>query len=259
MEIRVPKYKSIISKSAGKVVSIEEKEDEILVDIKPTEIKEKKPKDDESSSAKVSADKGKKKTSKKTNKKEEINLFTYSLNKNARMLVGKGDEVSPGDRISEGSIDVRELMEVAGKRKAEEYIINEVQKIYISEGVGINNKHLEVIVRQMFSKEVKIKESGESSFFPGDIISRKKFIKENSSLKAEGKKIAKAMVWPLSITRTALASESFFSAASFQETTRVIVSAATEGQIDNLTGLKENVIIGRKIPSGTGFKGDSDN
>ncbi len=241
-EVTSPKYKATISGVDGEVVGIEESDKEIVVSIKPDK---KEGKSDSDKKA------DKKKTTK--SKKKDINLITYSLASNADVLVKKGDKVFAGDPITEGSIDLKELMKFAGRERVEKYIMDEIQKIYISEGVPINNKHLEIILRQMFSK-VKIKESGDSQFLPGDVISRSKLIEENRILKKEGKQIAKANVLLLGITRSALASDSFLSAASFQETTRVMVTAATEGKLDNLRGMKENVIIGRLIPAGTGFR-----
>ncbi len=241
-EVTSPKYKATISGVDGEVVGIEESDKEIVVSIKPDK-KEGKSDSDKKTD--------KKKTTK--SKKKDINLITYSLATNYDLLVKKGDKVLAGDPITEGSIDLKELMKFAGRERVEKYIMDEIQKIYVSEGVNINNKHLEIILRQMFSK-VKIKESGDSQFLPGDVISRSKLIEENRILKKEGKQIAKANVLLLGITRSALASDSFLSAASFQETTRVMVTAATEGKLDNLRGMKENVIIGRLIPAGTGFR-----
>lgn len=240
-EIRTPKYKATIANVPGEIVNIEENEKEILVDLKPLDGKEDK------------------KTTKKSSKtkKSEIELITFKLIKTSRVLVKKGDKLAAGDKITEGSIDLKELMKVAGRMAVEKYVMDEVQQIYISQGVNINNKHLEIILRQMFSK-VKIKESGDSDFLAGEVISKSKLLKENRKLKKEGKAPAKGVLLLLGITKSALASDSFLSAVSFQDTTRVLVSAATEGKVDNLRGLKENVIIGRLIPAGTGFKTEDD-
>lgn len=148
---------------------------------------------------------------------------------------------------------MKDLLRATNREEVEKYIMSEVQKIYVSEGVNINNKHLEIILKQMFSR-VKIKDPGDSEFLIGEVISKSKFIEENRRLKTKGKTPAKAMLMLLGVTKSALASDSFLSAASFQETTRVMVTAATEGRVDNLRGLKENVIIGRLIPAGTGYK-----
>jgi len=150
------------------------------------------------------------------------------------------------------------LLKVTDKDTVERYILNEVQKIYIFEGVLINNKHIEVVIRQMFDK-VRIKNPGDSEFLVGEVVSKSKFIEENNNLKNKGKKPARAVQLFLGITRSALFSESFLSAASFQETTRGLVNAAIEGKVDYLRGLKENVIIGRLIPAGTAFRKNDQN
>ena len=134
----------------------------------------------------------------------------------------------------------------------ERYIIREVQKIYVSEGTNISDKHIEIIVRQMFGR-IMVKESGASDFVVGEIIEKSKFLEANRAIKKKGKAPAKAKQLLSGITKTALSAESFLSSASFQETARVLVKAASEGRIDNLRGLKENVIIGRLIPVGTGY------
>lgn len=236
LEVRSPKYKAVIAENNGKIVSIEEGEKDINITFDPEKVVGKDEKD---------------KKSKKKIKKE--NATSYVLPKGSRILVKAGDVVIAGQKLSEGSIDLKDLLKATNREEVEKYIISEVQKIYVSEGVNINNKHLEIILKQMFSR-VKIKDPGDSEFLIGEVISKSKFIEENRKLKAKGKTPAKAMLMLLGITRSALASDSFLSAASFQETTRILVSAATEGRFDNLRGLKENVIIGRLIPAGTGYK-----
>ena len=235
-EVRPPKNKAIIAEADGTIVDIEELEKEIVVKLKPVKDKTKEP-----------IKKG------KATKKSKAEILTYSLAKNAQLLVKIGDKISAGDKISEGSIDLKELFKATERRRVENYIFKEIQKIYVSEGVNINNKHLEIIIRRMFSR-VRIKDSGSSEFLIGEVVSKSRFLGENRKLKLEGKRPAKAVQLLLGITRSALASDSFLSAASFQETTRVLVTAATEGRIDPLKGLKENVIIGRLIPAGTGLK-----
>ena len=133
------------------------------------------------------------------------------------------------------------------------YILTEVQRIYSSEGSSINNKHIEVIIRQMFGR-VKIKDPGDTEFVIGEIIEKPRFLEINRAIKKAGKTPAKAKQLLLGVTKVALSTESFLSAASFQETARVLITAATEGKVDQLRGLKENVIIGRLIPVGTGLK-----
>ncbi len=166
------------------------------------------------------------------------------------LFIQAGDKVQKGDRLSEGNLDIHELYAHRGMSEVGRYIVNEVQKIYASEGASINNKHLEMIVRQMFSR-VKIREAGDApDFVMGEIVDKSRFLEVNRQMKREGGKPAKADEVLLGITRIALSAESFLSAASFQDTSRVLVKAAIEGKIDRLRGLKENVIIGRLIPAG---------
>jgi DNA-directed RNA polymerase subunit beta' len=161
-----------------------------------------------------------------------------------------GDKVKAGDQLSEGHIDLKELLEHKGSLEVTRHIINEVQRIYSAEGASINNKHIEIIVKQMFSR-VRIKDSGDApDFVMGEIIEKSKFLEVNRQLKRDGRTPAKAQQLLLGITRVALSTESFLSAASFQDTARVLVKAAIEGKVDPLRGLKENVIIGRLIPAG---------
>lgn len=171
----------------------------------------------------------------------------------ASLLIRKGDQVNKGDILSGGHIDLGELYQLKGEEAVQRYIINEIQKIYVLQGTAINDKHIEIIVRQMFSR-VGITDSGNSDFVIGAIIEKSKFIKENQRLKFLSKEPAKAQQLLMGITKVALSTESFLSAASFQETARVLINAAAEGRIDHLRGLKENVIIGRLIPAGTGFR-----
>ena len=150
-------------------------------------------------------------------------------------------------------MDLKEVFKLKGEKEAKRYILKEIQKIYVSQGAIIHDKHIEVIIRQMFSR-VKIKDSGDSYFTTGEILEKAKFIEENTRLKKEKKKLAKAVTVLLGISRVALTTDSFLSAASFQETSRVLIKAALQGKQDKLRGLKENVIIGKLIPAGTGFK-----
>jgi len=176
----------------------------------------------------------------------------YPVPRSAWVYVKIGDEVKAGDQISEGPLDLRELFKLKGGRAVQEYIVTEVQKVYLSEGAPINNKHIEIIVKQMFSR-VKISESGDSGFVRGDVIEKSVFLERNRKIKADGGVPAKAQQLLMGITKVALSTESVLSAASFQETTRVMINASLEGKVDLLKGLKENVIIGRLIPAGTGF------
>ncbi len=186
----------------------------------------------------------------KVNVKKETK--EYAVSRTVDVYVKSGDEVKKGDQLCEGNLDLKEIFNLRGAEAAQNYIINEVQRIYLSEGASINNKHLEVIVRQMFSR-VKVKESGDTDFVPGDILEKSKFLEVNRAIKKAGKAPAKAVQLLMGVTKVALSTESFLSAASFQETARVLITAALEGKSDLLRGLKENVIIGRLIPVGTGF------
>ena len=169
------------------------------------------------------------------------------------ILVSLGEEVKPGTRITEGAIDMRELISVAGASSVQNYILNEVQELYTFQGASINDKHIEVIVRQMFSR-VRIKESGSTSFSIGEIVEKSKLREDNLRARKAGGMPAKAVQLFMGITNVALTTESFLSAASFMQTMRVLTSAAIEGKEDKLRGLKENVIIGRLIPAGTGYR-----
>jgi len=171
--------------------------------------------------------------------------------------VADGDEVKAGDRLTTGSINLHQLMNLKGIEATQRYIINDVLRIYAAQGQNISPKHLEIIVRQMFSR-VQIDEPGDSPFVAGDIASKALVVHTNKQLESEGKKPAEFTQLLLGITKVAIYSDSFLSAASFQDTTRVLIAAATSGRIDRLYGLKENVIIGRKIPVGTGVLTETD-
>jgi DNA-directed RNA polymerase subunit beta' len=168
-----------------------------------------------------------------------------------QLLVKTGDAVKAGDRLTTGSINLHQLMRLKGIEATERYIINDMLRIYAAQGQNISPKHLEIIVRQMFSR-VQIEEPGDSPFVAGDIASKALVVHTNKQLEAEGKAPAEFTQLLLGITKVAIYSDSFLSAASFQDTTRVLIAAATSGRVDRLYGLKENVIIGRKIPVGTG-------
>ena len=181
-------------------------------------------------------------------KAKKVKPIEYAIPRSTLLYVEVGDKVERGQQLSEGHVDLRELLELQGKQEVIRYIIAEVQKIYLSEGASINNKHIEVIIRQMFSR-VKIKEPGDSEFVSSEVVTKSRFLETNRELKSRGKAPAKAAQLLWGITRVSLTTESFLSAASFQDTSRVLVKAAIEGRIDHLRGLKENVIIGRLIPS----------
>ncbi len=170
------------------------------------------------------------------------------------ILVRVGDSVKKGDVITDGSADIDELFKYAGKERAEEYIISEIKKLYELQGEPVSRKHIEIIVRQMFSR-VKVKSSGDTALVGGDIIENSEFDEANALARGEGKTEAKGEAIVLGITDVSLSRKSFLSAASFQHTTRVLIQASVEGSKDKLKGLMENVILGRLIPAGSGFKG----
>jgi DNA-directed RNA polymerase subunit beta' len=170
--------------------------------------------------------------------------------------VKTGDLVVPGQRLTEGSINLQDMLTLSGRPAVERYIIAEVQAIYASQGQIVSDKHIEVIIRQMFSR-VQIEEPGDSLFVTGEILPRQAVMEDNAALEAEGKQPSTFIQLLLPVTKISLSSDSFLSAASFQDTTRVLIAAAVRGKTDKLRGLKENVIIGRLIPVGTGFNVES--
>jgi DNA-directed RNA polymerase subunit beta' len=176
----------------------------------------------------------------------------YAINYGSRVCVIDGDYIEAGDPITEGSINPHDIMQINGEKKVQDYILKEVQKVYRLQGVDINDKHIEVIVRQML-KRVKVETGGDTEFLPGAMVDWLDYDDANKEAKAEGKEEATGIRTLLGITKASLATESFLSAASFQETTRVLTEAAIKGKTDKLIGLKENVIIGRLIPAGTGM------
>ena len=183
--------------------------------------------------------------------KEEI--IEYQIPAKMAIWVEPGQVIKKGQQLCEGNLDLKELFRLMGKEETQHHVVKEIQRIYVSQGVNIHDKHVEVIARQMFSR-LRIKDPGDSVFTSGEIVNRGKFVEENTSLKKAGKKQAKAFPVLLGISQVALNTESFLSAASFQETSRVLIRAAIEGKEDKLKGLKENVIIGKLIPVGTGFR-----
>jgi DNA-directed RNA polymerase subunit beta' len=175
-----------------------------------------------------------------------------------QLVVKDGDTVVAGQRLTNGSINLHELMRLQGVESTQRYIMNEILRIFASQGQNIADKHLEIIVRQMFSR-VQIEEAGDTEFVTGDIVSKLAVVEANEQLASEGKNPAKYTQLLLGITKASLSTDSFLSAASFQDTTRVLIAAATSGKVDKLYGLKENVILGRRIPVGTGWLPDTDN
>jgi len=225
-ENRSPKNPAIVSKVGGVISEIRvEGKDKIIV---------------------VLPDEGEKSKS-KTNTE-------YPVNYHRVILVAVGDKVAKGDLLTDGSVDLDELFKYAGREKTQNYIIHEITKIYELQGEPVSRKHIEVIIKQMFSRR-KIKHVGDTKFSEGDIVSQSDFLVENEVAKKAGKEEAKAEPLLLGITEVSLSRKSFLSSASFQHTTRMLIQNALRGTMDELKGLKENVIIGRLIPAGTGFAG----
>jgi len=226
-EARVPKGKAALSELNGKVIDIKDNKGQKIINIEGwQELKSKK----------------RKKISKE-----------YVVPPQTGVWVQKGDEVFQGQQIWEGSVDLKELYKLAGQEALQRYVIKEIQEIYSTQGEGLNNKHIEVIVHQMLSR-VRVKDVGETSLLAGAVIEKDIFFGANDKAKKESKKPGTAVQLLMGITKVALSTESFLSSASFQETVRVLIKAASEGRIDHLRGLKENVIIGKLIPAGTGYR-----
>jgi len=232
-ESRTPGGRAEISEVDGKVVEITQDK---IIRIKP-------------SLASVKAAMGKQKT-----KKEKLDIVEYAIPLKTAIWVEVGEEIKKGQQLCEGSLDLKELFKLTGSEEVQRYVIKEIQKIYVSQGALIHDKHIETICRQMFSR-VRVKDPGDSPFSLGEVVEKPIFLEENAKLKSEKKNPAKGVAILLGISRVALTTQSFLSAASFQETSRVLIKAALEGREDRLRGLKENVVIGKLIPAGTGFKG----
>ena len=185
--------------------------------------------------------------------KETGESKAYLIPYGSRIKVADGAELEAGDELTEGSVNPHDILRIKGLRAVQDYMIQEVQRVYRLQGVEINDKHIEVIVRQML-KKIRIEESGDTEFLPGTNVDRLEFEDVNEALEAEGKKPATGEQIIMGITKASLATNSFLSAASFQETTKVLTEAAIKGKVDPLVGLKENVIIGKHIPAGTGMR-----
>ena len=217
-EARSPKGKSTIAEIDGVVSKIEDQKGRTKIFIKnPNEVRE--------------------------------HLTAYG----AKLRVEKGDTVSAGDRLTEGNISPKELLMVTDPNTVQQYILKEVQKVYRSQGVDINDKHVELIARRMIS-QIRIIDSGDTEFLPSTVVSINKFTEGNKNVILQGKKPASGQPILLGITKSSLQTDSFLASASFQETTRILTEAAVKGKVDHLHGLKENVIIGKLIPAGTGAK-----
>ena len=177
----------------------------------------------------------------------------YLIPYGSRIKIQDGVYLEAGDELTEGSVNPHDILKIKGLRAVQDYMIQEVQRVYRLQGVEINDKHIEVIVRQML-KKIRIEERGDTEFLPGTMVDVLEFNEVNEQMEAEGKEAATGEQIMLGITKASLATESFLSAASFQETTKVLTEAAIKGKVDHLIGLKENVIIGKHIPAGTGMK-----
>ena len=223
-ECRAPKGEAIMSLTEGKVMGIDE--ETRIVKIKPTDQKSRK------------------------SKKE---IMEYKIPGRIAIMVEKGQDVKENQPLCEGSLDLKKLYKSAGVEATQRYILQEVQRIYSSQGVDIHDKHIEVIIQKMFSR-VRIKEEGDSDWIRGEVVERVIFNEEVERLKETKERLRQSAVQILlGISEVSLNSESFLSAASFQQTSRVLIKASLEGKEDKLRGLKENVIIGKLIPVGTGF------
>jgi len=176
---------------------------------------------------------------------------TYGISRRARLLVHDGAEIEPGTPLTQGSLDPKEVLEISGVRAAQKYLVDQVQDVYRSQGVDIHDKHIELIVRQML-RRVRVVSVNDSPFLPAELVDERRFRDVNRSLVADGKTHAEGRPELMGITKASLATDSWLSAASFQETTRVLTEASISGKSDFMRGLKENVIIGKLIPAGTG-------
>ena len=194
-----------------------------------------------------------------TKKKREIQVTgadgdskTYLIPYGSRIKVQDGQVLEAGDELTEGSVNPHDILKIKGIRAVQDYMIREVQRVYRLQGVEINDKHIEMIVHQML-KKVRIEDNGDSDVLPGTLVDALDFEEMNEQLEAEGKRPAEGKQVMLGITKASLATNSFLSAASFQETTKVLTEAAIKGKVDPLIGLKENDIIGKLIPAGSGM------
>ncbi len=221
-EVRVPKGEATISDVDGKVIAIEKESSKVMV-VKIQDAVE--------------------------------DVHEFSVSAGSALRVAEGDLIAKGTQINEGHIDLRSLYELMGREALHRYVVREIQEIYASQGEGINDKHIEIIVRQMLSR-VQVSNPGDTVLLPGDIIERVQFEEANDEARETNGEIAEGEALILGITKVALSTESFLSSASFMETARVLINASVVGKEDRLRGLKENVIIGRLIPAGTGFEPD---
>ncbi|MFZ2975981.1 MAG: DNA-directed RNA polymerase subunit beta' [Candidatus Moraniibacteriota bacterium] len=220
-EARPPKGEAIISEVNGKVLAIEKQDKNFVIKIEAED--------------------------------KQKTIKEYQVPSNTTLKVSEGEIIGMGTQLSEGHIDLKKLYKTMGWEEVYRYIIREIQEVYAAQGEGINDKHIESIVRQMFSR-VTITSSGDADFSVGDILEQDEFLEANAEIKKAGGEKALGEKMLLGITKVALSTDSFLSAASFQETARVLINAASQGKQDKLRGLKENVIIGKLIPAGTGYR-----
>ena len=186
-------------------------------------------------------------------RREDVEEWVTDIPVSARLRVDKGDRVEVGEQLSEGSKDPREVLRIQGREAVEVYLLDEVQKVYRSQGVSIHDKHIEVIVRQLL-RRVRVLRSGDTEMLIGELVDRSVFDEANAVAVTAGGEPSRGEDVLLGVTKASLNTDSFLAAASFQETTRVLTDAAVRGARDGLRGLKENVIIGKLIPVGTGFE-----
>ncbi|MFA6160013.1 MAG: DNA-directed RNA polymerase subunit beta' [Parcubacteria group bacterium] len=220
-EARPPKGEAIISEVNGKVLAIEKQDKNFVIKIEAED--------------------------------KQKTIKEYQVPSNTTLKVSEGEMIGMGTQLSEGHIDLKKLYKTMGWEEVYRYIIREIQEVYAAQGEGINDKHIESIVRQMFSR-VTVLASGDADFSVGDILEQDEFLEANAEIKKAGGEKAVGEKMLLGITKVALSTDSFLSAASFQETARVLINAASQGKEDKLRGLKENVIIGKLIPAGTGYR-----
>lgn len=220
-ESRPPKGESIISEVNGKIISIENVDKNVVIKIEAED--------------------------------KQKTIKEYQIPSGSTLKVSEGELIGKGSQLSEGHVDLKKLYKTMGWEEVYRYIIREIQEVYAAQGEGINDKHIEIIVRQMFSR-IMILQEGDTSFSVGDIIEKDEFEEANALIKKSGGEKSQGEKMLLGITKVALSTDSFLSAASFQETARVLINAAVQGKEDKLRGLKENVIIGKLIPAGTGYR-----
>jgi DNA-directed RNA polymerase subunit beta' len=186
-------------------------------------------------------------------KGEVIEEQEHAVPQGKHLRVHKGDEVRAGDPLVDGPLVPHDILRIKGEESVQEYLLREIQNVYRSQGVTIDDKHVEIILGQMMRK-VQVVDPGDSEFLPGAVVDKFRFRRENERLRKDRKKPATGQTLLLGVTKASLSSESFISAASFQETTKVLTEAAIAGRKDHLVGLKENVILGHMVPTGTGFR-----